>query len=1465
MFDSMSSARLSVWVVLWTVLSGVLAASVARGQERSQSARASAPVRAGDTQAAYVQTAWTVEDGLPVNAVNDLARTPDGYLWIATYDGLVRFDGVRFQVYRSSTHPGLPSSRILTLHVHRGALWLLTDTGDAVRMHKGTFETQATPAFLRLLRVGRAGTLWAGTDTGLARWVPGRGFVAVRPDAVTGLANDVAETADGALWVGTSTGLFRYAPDGSVNQWTPPQTTPGERVYALATAADSMTVWVASQHPREQSVVQPWTANGRPDGAALLRLEGALHDMAPGPDGRLWAATSAHLYRIGLHGTSARGPNGNSPGETDVRIWETGAMTPSSPVAASPPRFAFDGAVWTHAGRVLYRNDVPILTARRAIRAVQPGPDGVLWVGTADRLVQLHPSRVTTWGTPEGLADENVYPIVQRQDGSIWAGGLTRGVARIDSSGVTTFNTHHGQEPLGSVFALHEGRSGRFWIAGTRFCRFANGRCVHGKAPFPWGVLAYALHEDRQGRLWMGTTDGLYMRADATDETLPWTHFTSANSALPHDFVRVLVEDASGALWLGTNGGGLARYRNGRFAAFTEADGLPSNRVRDIRPDPTGAFWIVTEDQGLARIVWDPSAATLQADSLAHVTTADGLFDNALHRLLPDDQGRFWMSSNRGLFWVRRDALEAVARGKRADLRSVAYTTQHGLRNAEANGGSHPAGTRAADGRLWFPTQAGAVVVNPNADPVSEAPPNVVVETLTPTDGPSVDVQGTSVGLPPDQRDLALRYTGIHFRHPESLQFRYRLLGFNDAWTDAGARREAFFTQVPPGRYTFEVSARTARSGWSPPATQAVRFAPHVYETGWFALIATTLGLLGLGGALYAGMRYRLRTLRRREQVLSALVEKRTADTQQALAVVRAQADALAERNAAKARFFTNVSHELRTPLTLILGPAHQLETAAAYSIDKRRTLARTIRENGERLQTLSTQLLDLAKHDEGRLRPTLQRHALAPFLRVLKQRFAHRARTCDCTLTLEVTPPDAAAAFDADQMETIVVNLLDNALRHTPAGGTVRLCAQVEANTATLAVHDTGPGIPADIQAHLFERFYQQAAPPTRQGSTGIGLALVRALAHMHGGTVQVDSAVGAGATFTVTWPASPPNDDRSQAEDVTEREDGAVLKGDGQADAHTGIDLLPPTLRPTRGRAPRPTGAARKDTSGPPYPDDVSTVLLVEDHPEMRAFIRSILAPAYRVVEARTGRDGIRMAQETLPDCIVSDVMMPQLDGIGMVEALRTTPATECIPVVLLTARGEAGDHVSGIEAGADVYVPKPFHPDVLHAHVDRCIAAQHRLRDRLRAEVAQAPPSKQTAPSEQAPSSEDDAGASEAPCPPNATADAVLEHVGAVVTAHMHDPDFAVSDLVEATAMSRRALERLLKAETGQTPNALIRRRRLECSAELLQAHEGTIAEIAYAVGFNSHSYFSRCFKQHFGCTPSAYVEEASLTDG
>ena len=833
----------------------------------------------------YVHEVFRVDDGLPMAGIVQTLQTRDGFLWLATFDGLVRFDGVRFEVFDSERVPALGSNRIEDLLEDReGTLWIRTEQGHVSRYTGGTFTACGAPgppqpeiaacdsreagaAWYTLLTRDDAGKVWLSGPSGLVRFADGR--LRLEPDSQTGAgARRLAWGRGGRLWVSNLEGA-----------WVAEPGRPFRRVVsepALVTRDAAGEVWIST--PR---------GTGRGRGRSFTPEIPEAGTIVEDERGGILLAAGDRLLR-------SRGGAFELVARNDAGYHNY--MLPGRNVSIGP-----GGDEWIGWRNTLYRNGVPVLRLLSPpgnVSSVTHDGEGTLWITSSrsGELHALHPARLATFS--QGLPDPLVYAVYEDRDGTVLAGGFEQASAL--APGARSFRPlPRLPEPQISVLAFLRDRAGVLWVGttpGGLFRQDGGGFLPDGPEALRTAEVR-AIHEDARGALWVGTNVGLFRREGGR-----WSRL----HGLPFPWVRVIKETKDGALWLGTNGGGVIRLANGRF---TSIRGLSSDLVRSIWVAPDGLLWIGTENRGLNRL--DPASVD-SPGGIAILGQRQGLHSNGIHQIVPDGFGYLWMSSNQGIFRVRLRDLNAVANGKAARVDSMAFTERDGMRAREANGGGQDSGFRDRSGRIWFPTIAGVVRVDPRAALRRRPTPQPHAVRLL-AGGEEVPLT-SETRLSPAQRSFAVEITAPTFQAPERLRLRYRLAPYDREWIEAGERREAVYTKVPPGRYVFEVAAAVPGGAWSQPAAVALRVVPRFHET-WGFLFACALAA---GAVLFGGVRLWGTRQRVRAQALESLVEERTA-------TIAEQAEKLRELDRLKSQLFANVSHELRTPLTLTLAPLRAL------------------------------------------------------------------------------------------------------------------------------------------------------------------------------------------------------------------------------------------------------------------------------------------------------------------------------------------------------------------------------------------------------------------------------------------------------------------------------------------------------------------------------------------------------------
>lgn len=789
--------------VLWMVWTLVLASAPALAAE---------PRDARQALSQYKVDVWQTEQGLPLNTVQSLLQTRDGYLWVGTAGGLARFDGVRFTGFDAAQTPELASQPVFGfMEDAQRNLWIGHAKG-AVIHRDGKFE----PAFSVEVTAGRRvwafaqgpdGAVWAATENGLVRWEKGSTRLYQQEDGLpTNRLRSLAFDRDGVLWIGTSGGGLVALAQGRFRSFNPD--------------------------------------NGFPH----LQVRSVIAD----PKGGVWASTAGGGL---VHVDQGR-----------FRSYSVADGLPTDQLTS----LAWDaqGALWigTWGAGVTRMSDGRFSTVSTAgglagdqIWSLQADREGSVWIGTwVGGLNRLRNRAFAVMGAPEGLSHDNVRSVLHARNGVTWVSTAGGGLNRIEAQHVTTLRKTDGL-PTDEVSSLHEDRDGALWI-GTYTAGIARlgarGKLDnYGTAQGLPSAEVRVVFQDDQGTIWAGTQSGL---ARFTGQG-----FTAVKDAgAPTGGIAAILQDRSGTLWFGTTGEGLVRYRDGRFTTLTRADGLVSNWIMALYEDATQALWIGTNGEGMNR---------LKDGKLAAIRPADGLWDGMALTILEDAGGHLWMSCNRGFFRVSRAELNAFADGRQPKVNSTGFGPGDALRATTFAGGLQPAGAKDDKGHLWLPSANGLVIVDPTRLPGAGPAPAVRIENVS-VNG-VLETAQAGVELPPGSVPLSVRYTAMTLLNADRVRFRYRMEGLTHDWVDAGRSREASFPALPHGNYRFRVSASTDGRQWSELAQPLpITVKPYVYQTRWFMALAV-LGTLVAIGALF---RLRTHTLRLRHAEMERLVALRT-------------------------------------------------------------------------------------------------------------------------------------------------------------------------------------------------------------------------------------------------------------------------------------------------------------------------------------------------------------------------------------------------------------------------------------------------------------------------------------------------------------------------------------------------------------------------------------------------------------
>jgi signal transduction histidine kinase/ligand-binding sensor domain-containing protein/AraC-like DNA-binding protein/ActR/RegA family two-component response regulator len=895
------------------------------------------------------------------------------------------------------------------------------------------------------------------------------------------------------------------------------------------------------------------------------------------------------------------------------------------------------------------------------------------------------------------------------------------------------------------------------------------------------------LATDAEGRLWIAADYLGLVEWDLNRDTL-------ILHKLPCEPCKILEikQDKAGRLLLPTDMLSLLRFepKSRQFQSFLgnprQEDGWRV-KIAAVEEDNNGIIWISTEGNGVC--LFDPE----QGKVIRRFTEKDGLAYPKTSSLTKDLKGQMWVATEKGL-----------CRYDEASQRFATYAEEDGLQSAFL----YELGVFAAsDGAILLGQSGGFNYYPLKNSQNDQAKPKTVFTFLKVFEKERAFPKNLNhleeVTLRYDENYLNVGFATLNFTHPEKNRYQYKMEGLDEVWTlPADGRGYATYTNLSPGSYTLLVRGADHQGAWSEPIALKIRILPPWWRSFWAYLVY----FLAAAGMVFWLWKFQLNRRLAQEETRR-----------------------LKELDELKTRLYANVTHEFRTPLTLIIGLAKRsLQNASTYSPDEMKTAFQSILQNGHRLLNLVNQMLDLRKLEAGSLKPRYVQGDAIALLRYLTESFSSMAQNRNIRLQFEADADTFRMDYDKDKLTKIISNLLSNAFKFTPAGGRVNVETYCHANGNSLPkeliikVKDTGVGIEAAHLPHIFDRFYQADDSTTRRKEgAGIGLALTKELVEMLDGRISVESIPQVGTCFTLSLPIH----FEAEPEETEETED-------------SGAFVVPFEMPATRQAEVFPSNS------------ELPRVLIIEDNEEVARFIASSFGNRYAVGFAENGRTGIEKAFETIPDLVVSDVMMPEKDGFEVCQTLKTDERTSHVPVIILTAKADFSDRIEGLKRGADAYLSKPFNEEELNIQAERLLHLRRQLQKRYsNLEIPVAIP---------APANE--------PTPKTATfdlgiEDSFMQKVLGIIHEHLEDPGFTAELLYKKAGMGHSQFHRKLSALTDKTAVQLIRELRLNKARTLLKTTNLTIAEIAYQTGFNDPGYFTRMFSKEEGLTPTEFREQAA----
>lgn len=1437
----------------------------------------------GAKESSYVFTSYNTDYGFVQKEVMKIAQDHDGRMWFATWDGLYCFDGYRFANFKARPGNGvrLESNRIESICVDGDNIWMRGYAGSVARfcVSKQAIEEvslNGSSAQNILLAAGGNGIWIRTTDGHVLKAIVDKKInkVAVsevyfrKGEKITQMHLDKR----GNLLVATSDGAWRIRPDGKSQQQMVHHivchdiTVDGDILLfacsngrmALRLNGKTAIVKLPTPSPLKQIML---LRGGRKlvstesDGLFLLRRDNSVEQhIAPGTSvlasgrsitkmlkdswGDVWFCTgSPGVVRY------------NAAGNSFCRLFIEG-------------EFGSDASMWL--------NDVNLLEDKLGHLWVSPSGNGLaLYDRAANKLVPfLDGDRQKVWTAENTLVDmfidkqsnvwycgkytglqkatlrekgfftpsmnavtengRDVRGLFQDSKGRIWIGAKNGVISVFDHQMRPIGNlTSDGKiirgstQPVGHAYCFAEDKNGVIWI-GTKF----NG--LFRLQPIPNGAFRmshyvadgkpyslcnndiFSLCTDHSGRLWIATYGGglCYLRLD--DSKYRFIHSGNLLTSYPirrFGRARHITSDGKGSLWVGTSSG-LLRFkekfsdpRQIKFHAYTrnpnDATSLSNNDVLQVFFTHSGAMYVCTYGGGFCRVTQHGG------DSLTFrpFTTADGLRSDILFSMQEDKAGNLWIATEGGFikYYPKADRTENFswrAFGKHLDI-------NEGI------------SLRLANGQLMFPSRNyAAVYFDPMHVKVSAYTPTIIFTRLVveqTEQSPSVDKSAIihtdinscdRITLPPGKNSFSIDFSALDFRDPQNISYAYKLEGLDAEWNMVGSSHTAIYSNLPPGEYTLLVRSTNSDGTWANNVrTLPITMQPSFWQTGW----AWLLYMLFVLGVIAATTYFLFIILRLKQKVH---IEQEISDM--------------------KLQFFTNISHEIRTPLTLIAGSVKEILRRGVAEQWANNAL-KVVDENSNRLLRLVNQILDFRKVESGNMRLTLRKTDVGKFVGQVMDNFTHLATIRNINFKLARPEQSVVAWVDREKLDKIVFNLLSNAFRFTTEGKAIAVGVEDTDSGVKLTVVDEGKGISPERQKTIFHLFSSDnSGSALYQPHTGIGLALTKELVELHRGTITVKSELGKGSTFTVLLPYNPP----------MQIPNADYVANDGEEDEH--INRL--TLE-EEGATPQPedretvnSGDSRK-----------LTLLVVEDNSQMRDFIRLVMRDAYHVVDASDGCEGLTKAVAEQPDVIITDYMMPVMDGMEMARRLRSNLQTSHIPLVMLSARTDEKSQIKGLKTGVDAYVCKPFSAEVLKARLANLVERRRQLQQvnvRQYVEKVANPTGIIDHSGVRAAMSDADK--------------AFLERLTKLLETNISSSDMGVDDVACMMGMSRSVYFKKLKSLTGLGPNDFLKSMRMKRAAKLLETKQYAIGEIAIMIGFDDPHYFSKCFKQYYGKTPTEWCK-------
>lgn len=1344
-------------------------------------------------------TSITSRSGLSSNSVNAIIKDKHSLMWFGTDDGLNKYDGTNFTVYRhrSNDSTSLPSNDVTALFEDKqGNLWIGTNGGSVSIYNRKqdcfinflSGRSNQIHSYIRTIRQDSFGKIWIAHVGGISIIVPKYDDllrskisrkISFKPRSQVALC--LFEDSRNRMWIGTNEGLLLHQENRPVlkvfkQEVSNPKSVTGNVIKSI-TEDVYHNLWVGTSDGL--SMLLP---GGKDFISYRSATSGLTNDiictLAPTKDGKLWIGTEGGLNIL------------------DIKTQKFSRFFPDS------------------------RNNNSLTS--KSIRFIYIDKEGIYWLGTYQGGINKYDKNLSIFHLKQSnLFDKNGLkaPVVTAfakgsSDNNVYVGTDGGGLHLFDKK-TGLFNhvaIRSGQQSLNnlSILAMEKSRANELWIGTYATGLFKYDPLTGASRQFKMGAGAddlggkdvFCLKEDQHGNIWIGTNgNGVNVYHPMTKKISRYhKNNVAVHSRLPlNGFIRAIEEDDDGAIWIGSYGSGLAVFNptTQEFKVFNKYNSnLPTDAVLSLLADQSGNIWVGTMGGGL-------SLFNKQKRSFTSFSEEQGLANSVVYKIIEDAAGLIWCSTNRGIssFNVRTHAIKN-------------YTHHNGIQNNNFVLGS---GLLTDDNTLFFGGLEGFNYFNPSSLKTNEHVPPVILtdlkianKSVTPSKDAALKEHiaiAREIELEYKQ-SFSISFVALNYTTPQQNKYSYKLAGFDKDWNFEGSAKTASYTNLSPGTYVFKVRASNNDGIWNNNGTSIII---HVNPPYWLTGYAYFLYVLLFSGSLLY-LRYQgIKKLKKKFAIEREKIEIKQQIEQEHQEVAR-----IHELDRLKIKFLTNLSHEFRTPISLIMGTVDNFlanpKKEGAYG------QIHMVKRNARRLLNLVNQLLDFRKMEEHELKLHLKPGEIVSYIKEVTESFKDYSERKRIDLRFETKIPYLHTSFDHDKIERIFFNLLSNAFKFTFEGASITVIIErlpdekgdCNSETVLLSVRvvDTGIGIQENQKDKIFDRFFQDdaAAAVLNQG-TGIGLSITKEFVKMHGGEISVESEIGKGSAFLITLPFKNESDQRNEL----------------VSSADPGFPEV--FLEQVSNEKP---GAQHR------FPKEKPSILLVEDNEDFRFYIKDNLKADYHVLEAGNGKEGWQIALAQHPHLIVSDITMPEMDGIQLSRKIKGDKRTNQIPVILLTALSSEEEQIKGLSTGANDYITKPFSFEILNAKIRNLLDSNQTLKKAYVKQIKVVAPEIEIEPEDEK----------------------LMKKVVRYIDQNINNPKLSVEDLSRHVGMSRSSLYHRLLEITGETPVEYIRSIKLDKAAVLLEKSNLNVAQVAYMVGFATPNYFAKSFKARFDVLPSAF---------